>query len=363
MAVRIKIEQCSYRHYGVIIRQNIEFCTMNTISPVYARLVLRDLEQHDIDPSPLFIGTGLSRQTLLEGGDISLDDFLHILRTGQALAPDNRLGLMLGRNAHTSVLGPLGAAMNIAPSVREGLRLLESFTRVHISYIDFDISTSPTGVTLGIIYREDTGTLEYFHTETTVMLLQQYIETTVGETLVDAHYEFAYPTPDNLEDYQAALHGELSFDAARNQVHLPRYWLDRPSPYFHAEMWQQAQLDLSRLLAEQSKSIDGTFTRHISAQLRSGEPPLPDLEAVAASLHVSQRTLNRRLLQEGSSYRQLKSAALAHWGKLYLEHTDDSVESIAAALGYQDAANFRRAFRRNVGTTPNTYRMDRRGDR
>ena len=189
------------------------------------------------------------------------------------------------------------------------------------------------------------------------------VETTVGETLVDAHYEFAYPTPDNLEDYQAALHGELSFDAARNQVHVPRYWLDRPSPYFHAEMWQQAQLDLSRLLAEQSKSIDGTFTRHISAQLRSSEPPLPDLEAMAASLHVSQRTLNRRLQQEGSSYRQLKSAALAHWAKLYLEHTEDSVENIAAALGYQDTANFRRAFRKSAGVTPDSFRKSRRAQK
>ena len=80
---------------------------------------------------------------------------------------------------------------------------------------------------------------------------------------------------------------------------------------------------------------------------------------MARGLHTSERTLNRRLQAEGSSFRTLKSDALAAWGKLYLAHTDQSVESIAAALGYQDAANFRRAFRKSVGRSPNDYRQHR----
>ena len=111
---------------------------MDTISPVYARLVLRDLEQRGLDPAPLFTGTRLTRQELLGGGDIGLADFLHILSEGQRMSPDRGLGLMLGRNMHTFALGPLGAGIAIAPTVRAGLQLLESYTRLHVSYVELN---------------------------------------------------------------------------------------------------------------------------------------------------------------------------------------------------------------------------------
>ena len=330
---------------------------MDTISPVYARLVLRELEQRDIDPAPLFRGRRLTPQALMCGGDIPLEDFLHILREGHRLAPESKLGFMLGRNTHPFAMGPLGAGISVAPSLREGLQLMESFTRLHASYIDIEAHSSPEGMSVFISYRQDTGDMEQFHTQTAMMLLQQYVETTIGQALADASYYLAFPTPDNQQDYREAIHGDVHFGARANRLEIPRRWLDLPSPYFHNDMWQQAQQSLSRMLAEHGKTENNTFTRHIRALLQSLEPPLPDLDEIAGRLHVSQRTLNRRLQTEGTSYRQLKSAALINWAKIYLSQTNDSVESIAATLGYQDAANFRRAFRKQVHCSPHEFRM------
>ncbi len=330
---------------------------MDTISPVYARLVLRELEQNNIDTATLFRAGRLTPKALMRGGDIPLEDFLHILREGQRLAPESKLGFMLGRNTHTFALGPLGAGMSVAPSLREGLQLLESFTRLHASYVDIEAHSSPNGMTVFILYRQDTGDMELFHTQTAMMLLQQYVETTIGQTLSDATYHLAFPTPDNQQDYREAIHGDTQFGARVNRVEIPRRWLDLPSPYFHNEMWQQAQQSLSKMLAEQGKTENNTFTRHIRALLQSSEPPLPDLDNIARRLHVSQRTLNRRLQTEGTSYRQLKSDSLINWAKIYLSQTSDSVESIAATLGYQDAANFRRAFRKQENCSPNDFRL------
>ena len=326
---------------------------METISPVYARLVLRELERHDIDSSPLFRGRHLTRQELLRGGDIALGDFLHILAEGQRMSPDGKLGFMLGRNVHIFALGSLGAGMAVAPTLRDGLQLMESYTRLHASYIDICALSSLQGMTVEIRYQQDTGTLERFHTETAMMLLQQYVETTIGHELQDASYHMAFPEPENRDDYDRALHGRLHFGADNNRFELPRQWLDLPSPYFHQELWQQAQRNLSQRL----KELGNTYSSHLRALLRSSEPPLPDLGQVAASLHVSERTLNRRLQAEHTSFRQLKTAALADRAKLYLEQTNDSVEAIAATLGYQDTANFRRAFRRSEDCSPNEFRL------
>ena len=85
---------------------------MNMISPVYARLVLRELERRGIDPAPLFAGLRTRREELLRGGDIAMEDFLHILRAGARLLGDRQLGFMLGLNMHVMAMGPVGVAIS-----------------------------------------------------------------------------------------------------------------------------------------------------------------------------------------------------------------------------------------------------------
>ena len=330
---------------------------MDTISPVYARLVLRELERRETDPAPLFAGTTLNRHELLRGGDIGMADFLHILRTGDQLLGDEQLGFMLGRKMHVFAMGPVGAGMALAPSLRDGLQLLESFTRLHASYIDISARSTVQGLTVTLLYEQETGYVERFHTETAVMLLQQYMETLIGEPICDAHYRFAMPAPDNSQDYSNALHGRISFDAGVNEVDIPQRWLDQPSPYYHPQLWRQAQISLSESLREQSEKKGTPYAQSIAGLLRTSEPPLPELGRVAFDLNISARTLNRRLQAESISFRQLKSQALVGRAKHYLRDTESSVEAIAAKLGYRDAANFRRAFRKFAGLSPVEYRQ------
>ncbi len=330
---------------------------MDTISPVYARLVLRELQRREINTAPLFAGISTRREELLRGGDISVDDFLHILRTGDRLLDDEQLGFLLGRNVHVFAMGPVGVAAASAPNLREGLQVLESFTRLHATYIDISARSTLQGMSVTILYQYDTGYMERFHTETAMMLLQQYMQTLTGNPVNDARYRLAIPEPENRGDYAKALQGQISFDASANEVDIPHRWLDVPSPYYHSELWRQAQMTLSKSLRQQSESEGTPFTQHIVGLLRTSEPPLPDLGEVAFDLNVSQRTLNRRLQGENTGFRRLKSDAMASWAKQYLRETDYSVEVIAEELGYKDTANFRRAFRKSEGCSPVEYRQ------
>ena len=334
---------------------------MDTISPVYARLLLRELDQRQVDTAPLFDGTRVSRQELVRGGGIAVEDFVHILRTGDRLLGDKQLGFILGQKMHVFAMGPVGAGLALAPSLREGLQLLESFTRLHATYIDISARSTVRGLTVRILYEHDTGHVERFHTETAALLLQQYMETLVGEPITDARYRLAIPEPANREPYDEALHGMTEFNAGTSEVDIPQRWLDLPSPFYHPELWEQAQRGLARSLKELSASAGTPYTQHIVTLLKTSEPPLPDLDAVAFELHVSGRTLNRRLRAEGTSFRRLKSRELQSRARLYLRETDYSVETIAEELGYKDAANFRRAFRKSEQCSPIDYRQRESG--
>ena len=332
---------------------------MDSISPVYARLVLREIVRRNIDPAPLFSGTALDPDTLLHGGDITMQDFLGVLRAADRLLGNEPLGFLLGQQLHVLAMGPVGAAIASAPNLRAGLQVLESFTRLHASYVDIAARSTLHGLTVTVLYQHDTGDVEHFHTQTAMVLLQQYIEILIGTRACDAHFRLAIATPADKTIYTSALHGRVSFDAEANELDIPQRWLDAPSPYYHPKLWREAQVTLSRDLDSQFATERASFRQHVAALLRTSQPPLPDLRDIAFELNVSQRTLNRRLQAEQSSFRQLKSEALARWAKQYLRETEHSVEAIAETLGYTDTANFRRAFRKSVGCSPVEYRSMR----
>lgn len=331
---------------------------MYSISPVYARFVLRELLRKGIGEQPFFAGTSLNRYQLETGGNIAMADFLTLLENARKLSGDEQLGLLIGRHTNVAVLGPIGAAAATAPSVREGLQVLENFARLHASYIKVELVSDLRGMSVRIHYLEDLGELERFHAEAAVMLVQHYVEMVTGRILDDAQYRMSFEAPAYAGNYGLWMHSPVSFGFGITSVELNHGWLDLRSPYFNAEIWDRAQSVLERRIAALGDETDKPYTQHLSALLRSYEPPLPDLAAVASRLHLSQRTLNRRLQREGSSFREIKAAVLGTWARQYLAQTDTSVEAIAIALGYQDVANFRRAFRAWEHCSPSEFRRN-----
>jgi len=334
---------------------------MEKISPVYARFVLRDILQLGIPADRLFEGTSLTRRELETGGDIAMLDFLRVLDNGRRLSGNEKLGLMIGRNADIITLGPVGMAAAISPSLREGFQVLENYTRLHITYMRVRLTSTLQGLSIGLEYLQDTGDVSRFHLETGMMLVQDYVETVSGRPLTTAEYRLPIPEPDYAHEYANCLHSPVSFDWRQFSVELPAEVLDSPSPYYNADMWRQA----TQGLAQQIRDLEGRdkqpYMHYVQTLMRSSNPPLPELSQTAERLHMSERTLNRRLQREGTSFREIRNAVLHTWATQYLRATANSVEAIAAALGYQDAANFRRAFRKNEGCSPGEYRRRHSG--
>ena len=162
--------------------------------------------------------------------------------------------------------------------------------------------------------------------------------------------------------YRDHFHSPVSFGWSISSVEVPRHWLDTPSPYFHAELWHQSQVNLESRLREFGSQTNDGYSAFVSSCLRASELPLPDLAAIASRLNVSTRTLNRRLHEEGSSFRDQRNAVLREWAERYLLESSTSTEAIAAILGYGDVSNFRRAFKSWTGESPGTFRQKRQAD-
>jgi AraC-like DNA-binding protein len=80
------------------------------------------------------------------------------------------------------------------------------------------------------------------------------------------------------------------------------------------------------------------------------------LELLAESLGMSGRSLQRGLANQGASFTALLGAVRLRRAAEWLQRTDKPVVEIALDLGYTDASNFTRAFRRAIGVSPSVFR-------
>ena len=334
---------------------------MLSISPVYARYVLQEFLRRNLDPSTLFEGTALDPELLLTSDAIGIDDFNRLLENGRGPL-DDELGLIIGRQVNVMTLGSVGVAAASAPTLREGLQAIESFSRLHAAQITVEVRSNLQGVTSLLHFVEDLGPVDRFHAESGALLLQSYVEMVGGEPLTDGEFRMHFDKPAYVEKYADLFHSPVSFGWPVSSVELPRHWLDQPSPYYHAELWKQSQVNLETRLREFGSAVGDGYSGYVISSLRASELPLPELTDVAARLNISNRTLNRRLKNEGSSFRGLRSAVLREWAELYLKESGHSVEAIAATLGYGDVSNFRRAFRGWTGLSPGAYRQRVKAD-
>ncbi len=127
-------------------------------------------------------------------------------------------------------------------------------------------------------------------------------------------------------------------------------------------------------LPEQTPELGEMFKSYAAAMIRriSAQPPFVDLvretlsegllagtsseAAIAKRLGITARTLHRRLAEQGTSFRQLRSELLLRRAEELLREEELPISEVAYLLGYSEPSNFHRAFRRWTGVAPTAWR-------
>ncbi|MBH9341319.1 helix-turn-helix domain-containing protein [Pseudomonas aeruginosa] len=102
----------------------------------------------------------------------------------------------------------------------------------------------------------------------------------------------------------------------------------------------------------------GGYRQRIVSLLESLQDRYPNIAWVARQLRVTERTLRRRLAEEGTTYRAVLDLVRRDRARQLLRNECLRIEDIAERLGYMDTSSFRHAFRRWTGQCANDYRQD-----
>src|ERR1700758_5201353 len=158
--------------------------------------------------------------------------------------------------------------------------------------------------------------------------------------------------------HKAYFKGPITFGARRNALILHATDLDRRFLIYNAELLDMLNPQLERALEERrAQSSISEQVKWILKRLLAGSRP--EIAAVARELGLSDRTLQRRIVDDGASFRELLLEARKELAREYLTRPDIDIEEVAYLLGYEDANSFYRAFRTWEGTTPAHWKSAR----
>lgn len=332
------------------------------ISSSYSRIIARVLGLQERDLQTLLSGTGLPQEVLLPGDETRLSgpQQLRILQNARRLSGDPALGLRLGQHLQPSAHGPIGYLALSSPDLVTALKNLRDFLPLRIAFARLELAFSgpwlACDLRLGLDAPPDE---ERMLLECFALLLQALVESVLGAPLTDARFEFAFAAPDYRPVYRDYLHSPTLFSRDGNRLLLPG-GLARAANTAGDPVSYGLARDLCEKLLAQVPATSLSMTSRVRRLLLTMPPGATGEAEVARALFVTPRTLARRLKREGTGFREIRAQLLAEMSAQYLRESDLSVESIAALLGYHDAANFRRAFRRWFGQAPATFRGDRR---
>jgi AraC-like DNA-binding protein len=143
-------------------------------------------------------------------------------------------------------------------------------------------------------------------------------------------------------------------------VEFPTEVLSRPlpgaDPVLAAYLRKQADALLQQVGA--SNAVSQETARRIAQRLGAGEPAQA---TIAKQMGMSERTLQRRLQAEGTSFNELLEEARRSIAMGYLADRKLAAYEVSFLLGYSEPATFFRAFKRWTGKTPQQYRATAAG--
>jgi AraC-like DNA-binding protein len=167
------------------------------------------------------------------------------------------------------------------------------------------------------------------------------------------HLGFA-PPGDNRAAFERAFACPAKFMQPDNRLLLAKADLELTVPSRNPQLLAlHEQVLEERLAALGNDTVSSRVSEEIIRRLAQGEPRRED---IAAALSLADRTLQRRLHAENTSFQKLLDETRRELARKYLLDARYSLGEVAHMLGFGDPSNFFRACRRWFGCAPGKYR-------
>jgi AraC-like DNA-binding protein len=284
---------------------------------------------------------------------VSLDHVLQAYRNAISLTDDPRFAYETGLKSHVSAYGMYGFAILSSMNFRETMRFAVKYHRLATPLVRLhfeEIKDRAVWRISPLSHPAMNPRLYRFIVEMQFGVHVSLHRDVMGPGFVPREIRVTLDAPNEQVLYDELLGCQVLYGQSENHFVFDAAWLDG-APQFGNEITYAAVLALCDALEDEFGRRIGVAGK-VRQFLLASIGRRASLEDVAERLDMPVRTLRRKLSEQGTSFRDLAEEVKAQVATKYIRDTEMTMEDIAHAVGFSDAANFRHAFRRWAGQKP-----------
>ena len=292
---------------------------------------------------------------------ISIEQVGRLLDVCAELTECQHFGLLVGLRFELSDLGPLGDLICNSITVGEALNHL----LLHLHWHDRGaepllLSQDRDHVLLGYsVYRNGTTGISQVY-DAAISIAFRILQELCGRAWTPHHIQLMHRRPRDAAAYRQLFHARVQFDAKISGVVFSaadlRRSIEAANPIIRDRLLESFEAVEQLEPMSYRERVQGVLHQ----VLWSGNFSIDD---VAHVLGMEQRTLRRRLADEGESFRRILMDTRGEIAAQLLENSNLPVANIAAALRYDDPTAFTRAFKSWAGASPAAWRKEHQNSR
>ena len=337
-----------------------------TVLSSWPRLILQVLQQEGLDANSLLKTSGIDAQ-LLEDPNAQVST-LEVIRLWQAGVDHvgEHLPLLVARHVNAGTFHALGFAMATSGTGLDALKRLEQYYPILTSSISLRMYEFEDEIAIRLESSELIDTLrKQFTVDALALSVAQLRESGALALLSLCRSFFGVQfTAERIylnrklgslyEAYQAHVQCELIDDADIVQINFKKSLLTKPLPSANPTLADLHDRIVQSYLKVLKDDVSAQVVSAIIKQLPRGNTTQ---ESVAKALNMSSRSLQRKLADDGKSFRQLLINTRKELALQYLRQETIPVLEVGYQLGFTEPANFTRAFKQWTGQPPATFRQ------
>jgi AraC-like DNA-binding protein len=290
---------------------------------------------------------------------ISLKQLMAACKNAIQLSSDRHLPYRIGTSIHISTYGMYGFAMLCCPDFRKTMDFAAQYHALAAPLTTIDFGEEECFASWTIEPQAQTvtdPTLYRFITEMQIGIHVSLMRDIMGSAFAPYEICLRYPEAEDFVLPAEQIGCSVRFSRPANQIIFRSTWLEQIASLGNKTTYPTIVALCDDLLGDLKLRI-GIAGKIRALLLRDINNP-PTFAAVAKVLGANERSLRRQLRHQDLSYRGLLDELRAQIALKYLRTTKLANEDIALALGFSDAANFRRAFHRWTNKTPSEIRTE-----
>ncbi len=330
------------------------YATLRTIVPL-----LDLLQVHNISQEYFFTKADVPRDTLLNlDKNVAFTKILAWADCARKEINDAAIGLHAGELMHSGYLGELGIAMLSCNIMAEAALLF-------MEYFTLNGNASESLIVQDgdhLVYTEDFGDVD---PEIVKPFAEQFLTSCLifsKSLLAEAERKkfqpievsFKHAKPHYSSEYSRIFQCPVYFQQERNAIVLPTHVFDLPVVGASPELKEAIE---KRLHQAKHELFNRKFYYRVKGLIEKNfEAELPSIEETANHFYMSKKTLQRRLRDEGATYRELCLDIRQTRAYQWVTTSNKSIQDIANTLGYSHISAFSRAFKEWFGVSPRSFR-------